>query len=45
MSIGWRPPELGAGLEVTLTPSFNENLSCSYRLANPVLAMGKMGSA
>ena len=41
--IGQRPPELDAGLEVTC--SFSEHLSRTCHLANPVLAVGKMGSA
>lgn len=43
MSIRQRPLELAAGLEVTC--SFSERLSCTCHLANPVLAVGEMGSA
>lgn len=43
MSIRQRPLELAAGLEVTCL--FSERLSCTCHLANPVLAVGEMGSA
>ena len=43
MRIGQRPPGLNAGLEVTCSSS--ERLSRTCHLANPVLAMGKMGFA
>ena len=43
MRIGQRPPGLNAGLEVMCLSS--EHLSHTCHLANPVLAVGKMGFA